>query len=164
MLSFILLYIIDHKLRFSAVASQLIPVSPISCQIFVILENKKCCVFSLFFLFFKISLEFLLSGLSLDSFNLFHSSHHAQLLQSCLTLQPLSMVFSRQEYWHGLLCLSPGDLPNPEIKTVVSCVSWTAGRFYTYWATWKTLFFTSFPPKSDHNPFFINYHLLFHKY
>ena len=25
---------------------------------------------------------------------------------------PLSMGFSRQEYWSGLPCLSPGDLPN----------------------------------------------------
>ena len=29
---------------------------------------------------------------------------------------PLSMEFSRQEYWSGLLCPSPGDLPNPGIK------------------------------------------------
>ena len=26
------------------------------------------------------------------------------------------MGFSRQEYWSGLPCPSPGDLPNPEIK------------------------------------------------
>ena len=29
---------------------------------------------------------------------------------------PLSMGFSRQEYWNGLPFLSPGDLPDPEIK------------------------------------------------
>ena len=29
---------------------------------------------------------------------------------------PLSMGFSRQEYWSGLPCPPPGDLPNPEIK------------------------------------------------
>ena len=29
---------------------------------------------------------------------------------------PLSMEFSRQEYWSGLLFPSPGDLPNPGIK------------------------------------------------
>ena len=28
----------------------------------------------------------------------------------------LSMGFSRQEYWSGLLHPPPGDLPNPEIK------------------------------------------------
>ena len=29
---------------------------------------------------------------------------------------PLSMKFSRQEYWSGLPCPSPGDLPDPGIK------------------------------------------------
>ena len=29
---------------------------------------------------------------------------------------PLSMGFSRQDYWSGLPFPSPGDLPNPEIK------------------------------------------------
>ena len=29
---------------------------------------------------------------------------------------PLSMEFSRQEYWSGLPCPSPGDLSNPEIE------------------------------------------------
>ena len=29
---------------------------------------------------------------------------------------PLSMGFSRQAYWSGLPCPSPGDLPDPGIK------------------------------------------------
>ena len=29
---------------------------------------------------------------------------------------PPSMRFTRQEYWCGLPCPSPGDLPNPGIK------------------------------------------------
>ena len=29
---------------------------------------------------------------------------------------PLSMGFSRQEYWNGLPCLSPGDFPYPGIE------------------------------------------------
>ena len=29
---------------------------------------------------------------------------------------PLSMGFSRQEYWSGLPLPSPGDLPNPRIE------------------------------------------------
>ena len=33
---------------------------------------------------------------------------------SCLA--PLSVGFSRQEYWSGLPFPSPGDLPNPGIK------------------------------------------------
>ena len=45
--------------------------------------------------------------------------------QSCPTLAtpwtlacqaPLSMGFSRQEYWGGLPCPSPGNLPNPGIE------------------------------------------------
>ena len=31
---------------------------------------------------------------------------------------PLSMGFSRQEYWNGLRFSPPGDLPNPGIKPV----------------------------------------------
>ena len=38
---------------------------------------------------------------------------------------PLSMGFSRQEYWSGLPFPSPEDLPNPGIKHV------SAGRFLT---------------------------------
>ena len=49
---------------------------------------------------------------------------------------PLSMEFSRQEYWSGLSILSPGDLPDPGIKPS-SQVSCTAGRFFTTSATWE---------------------------
>ena len=31
---------------------------------------------------------------------------------------PLSIGFSRQEYWSGLPCLPPGDLPEPEAEPV----------------------------------------------
>ena len=31
---------------------------------------------------------------------------------------PLSMAFSRQEYWSGLTFLPPGDPPDPEIEPV----------------------------------------------
>ena len=36
---------------------------------------------------------------------------------------PLSMEFSREEYWSGLPYPPPGDLPNPWIKeSCVSCI------------------------------------------
>ena len=35
----------------------------------------------------------------------------------------LSMEFSRQEYWSGLPCPSPGDLPDPGIEPLISCIS-----------------------------------------
>ena len=41
---------------------------------------------------------------------------------------PLSMGFSRQEYWSGLLFLPPGDLPDPEIGLASPAL---AGRFFT---------------------------------
>ena len=37
---------------------------------------------------------------------------------------PLSMGFFRQEYWSGLLCPPPGDLPDPGIK--LGSPSWQA--------------------------------------
>ena len=48
----------------------------------------------------------------------------SEVAQLCLTLcdptvayqAPLSMGFSRQEYWSGLPFPSPGDLPDPEIE------------------------------------------------
>ena len=55
---------------------------------------------------------------------------------------PLSMGFSREEYWSRLPCPPPGDLLNPRIEpkslslqadwTQVSCI---AGGFFTSWAT-----------------------------
>ena len=41
---------------------------------------------------------------------------------------PLSMEFSRQEYWSGLPCPPPGDLPDPEGKpaSLTSNLHWQA--------------------------------------
>ena len=50
----------------------------------------------------------------------------SEVAQSCPTLcdpwtvahqAPLSLGFSRQEYWSGLPFLSPGDLPDPGIES-----------------------------------------------
>ena len=43
---------------------------------------------------------------------------HVQLFATPWTVAcqaPLSMGFSGQEYWSGLPCPPPGNLPNPEI-------------------------------------------------
>ena len=50
---------------------------------------------------------------------------------------PLSMGFSRQEYWSGLPCLSPGYLPDPGIKPAFLLSPALAGRFFTTSATWE---------------------------
>jgi len=44
---------------------------------------------------------------------------------------PLSMGFSRQEYWTGLPCRPPGDLPNPGIKPTSSMSPAFQDRFLT---------------------------------
>ena len=41
---------------------------------------------------------------------------------------PLSMGFSKQEYWSGLPCPPPGNLPNPGIETASPAL---AGGFFT---------------------------------
>ena len=57
--------------------------------------------------------------------------------QSCLTpwtvahQAPLSMEFSRQEYWNGLLFPSPGDLPRPGIKPMSPMSPALVGRSFT---------------------------------
>ena len=50
---------------------------------------------------------------------------------------PLSMGFSRQEYWSGLPCPPPGDLPDPEIEPGSPAAPSLAGGFFTHWATWE---------------------------
>ena len=47
---------------------------------------------------------------------------------------PLSMEFSIQEYWSGLPCFPPGDLPNPGIETTPPASPALAGRFFIHWA------------------------------
>ena len=50
---------------------------------------------------------------------------------------PLSMGFSRQEYWNVLPCSPLGDLPNPGIKTGSLKSPALAGMFFTTRATWE---------------------------
>ena len=48
---------------------------------------------------------------------------------------PLSMGFSRQEYWSGLPCSPPGDLPDPGIKPAPLTSPALSGRFLNHCAT-----------------------------
>ena len=70
---------------------------------------------------------------------------HAKSLQSCLTLcdsmdlarqAPLSMGFSRQEYWSGLPC-PPPDLPDSGTEPSSFKPPALAGGFFTTRATWE---------------------------
>ena len=55
----------------------------------------------------------------------------------------LSMGFFRQEYWSGLPCPPPGDLPNPGIEPVSLMSPDLAGRFFITSATWEALWYIS---------------------
>ena len=58
-------------------------------------------------------------------------SNHVQLFAIPWTVAhqaPLSMGFSRQEYWSGLRCPPPGDLPDPGIEpTSLMPPAWQGG-------------------------------------
>ena len=50
---------------------------------------------------------------------------------------PLSMGFSKQEYWNELPCPPPGDLPDPRTEPGSLTSPALAGRFFTTSATWE---------------------------
>ena len=50
---------------------------------------------------------------------------------------PLSVGFSKQEYWSGLPHPPPGDLPDPGIKPTSHISPVLAGRFFTATTTWE---------------------------
>ena len=51
---------------------------------------------------------------------------------------PLSMGFSRKEYWSGLPCPPPGDLPNAETEpTSLVSPALAGGCFTITWEAWK---------------------------
>ena len=52
---------------------------------------------------------------------------------------PLSMGFSRQEYWSGLPFPPPGGLPDPRIKSTSLMSPALAGAFFCTSATWEAL-------------------------
>ena len=69
------------------------------------------------------------------------SLSHAQLFGTPWTIAhqaPLSMRFSRQEYWSGLSCPPPGDLPDQGIEPTSLMFPASADGFFTNSATWDT--------------------------
>ena len=44
---------------------------------------------------------------------------------------PLSMEFSRQEYWSGFPCPPPGELPDPGFEPMSLASVALSGRFFT---------------------------------
>ena len=67
---------------------------------------------------------------------------HVQLCATPWTVAhqpPLSMGFSKREYWSGVPCPPLGDLPDPGIEPVSLMSPALAGRFFTTSATWEAL-------------------------
>ena len=59
---------------------------------------------------------------------------HVRLFETLWTVAhqaPLSMGFSRQEYWSGLPCPPPGDLPDPRTEPRSLLSPELAGRFFS---------------------------------
>ena len=68
---------------------------------------------------------------------------HVQFFASLWTVAhqaPLSMGFSREEYWSGLPYPPPRDLPNPRVELASSMSPALAGRFSVTNATWEALY------------------------
>ena len=75
-----------------------------------------------------------------------HVCMHAKSLQSYLILcdpwivtcqAPLSIGISRKQYWSGLPCPPPGDLPDPGMEPIALMSPALAGGFFTTSATWE---------------------------
>ena len=50
---------------------------------------------------------------------------------------PLSLEFSKQEYWSGLPFSTPGDLPNPRLEPASLVSPVLAGGFFYHRTTWE---------------------------
>ena len=93
----------------------------------------RIVIFEASVLFFAILSWFLV-------FCLLRRCNHVQL---CVTLwtvvrqAPLSMGFFWQEFWGGLLCAPPGDLPDLGVEPMSLMSPALAGRFFTISATWE---------------------------
>ena len=58
------------------------------------------------------------------------------ILQTVARQAPPSMGFSRKEYWSGLPCPPPGDLPDPGIEPSSLVSPALTGGFFTTGTAW----------------------------
>ena len=93
---------------------------------FLIASILPCPLFN--WIFFPLSCMYIKSLQSVQFFvTLWSVAHQA----------PLSMGFSREEYWNGLLCLSPGNLPDPGVEPASLMPPALIGGFFITRAIWE---------------------------
>ena len=71
------------------------------------------------------------------------SLSHVRLFATTWTVAyqaPLSMGFSRQEYWNGLPFPFSGDFPDPEIELMSPASPASADRFFTTETPGKSIY------------------------
>ena len=74
---------------------------------------------------------------------------------NCARQGRLSMVFSRQEYWSGLPCPPPGDLPDPGTEPTPLMSPEMAGGFFTTSTTWEALIIKTKQNKKKQSSFYL---------
>ena len=75
------------------------------------------------------------------------SFSHVELFVTPRTVDcqtPLSVGFFRQEYWRGLPCPPPGNLPDPGIKPGSLMAPVLSSGFFTASASWESPYFIDF--------------------
>ena len=89
---------------------------------------------------------FIYKNIWLYMYNIYVRARSLQLYSDplwapCTVAQaPLSMGFSRWDYWGGLPCPPPGNLPNPGMKPELFMSPVLAGWFFTTSATWEAMY------------------------
>ena len=84
-------------------------------------------------------------------------------LQFVVRQAPLSMEFSRQEYWSGLPSSPPGDLPGPGIQPTSPVAPASAGRFFTAEPPGMPSVIHTHTHTHTYIPFYILFHMVYHR-
>ena len=100
----------------------------------------------------RMSMTTMFHNIFMDSLNhiacMLSCFNHVQLFMTSWTVThqaPLSMGFSRQEYWSELSCPPPEDLPKLRIKPMFLVSPALGSRFFTTGNTWPLFIFNFVP-------------------
>ena len=99
------------------------------------IESKVICLFDGGEPFLRVLCQISHSCVCVPSH--FSRVRHFATLWTVARQAPLSIGFSRQEYWSGLPFLPPEDLPDPGIEPPSLESPALMGRFFTTSTTWE---------------------------